>query len=293
MIDDMIATLKQEQHDDDNKQEYCAKQFDFAEDKKKGLDKTISDLETAIVEAKDGVATLADEIDTLEDGIKALDKQVAEQTEQRKAEHDDFTELMSSNSAAKELLGFAKNRLNKFYNPKLYKPPPAPAMLLQIAKHEQARQPQAPAPYKKKGEESTGVIAMIDLLIQDLDKEITEAETTEKDSQQDYEQAMADSTKKRAADTKALTEKQSTKADLEADLEAHGDHQVSAGKEMLATERYISSLHAECDWLLKYFDTRKEARSSEIDSLGRAKAVLSGADFSLLQTKRFNFLERA
>ena len=31
---------------------------------------------------------------------------------------------MANDSAAKELLGFAKNRLNKFYNPKLYKAPP-------------------------------------------------------------------------------------------------------------------------------------------------------------------------
>merc|ERR1712182_131337 len=45
-------------------------------------------------------------------------------TEQRKEEHEDYTELMASDSAAKELLNFAKNRLNKFYNPKLYKPPP-------------------------------------------------------------------------------------------------------------------------------------------------------------------------
>merc|ERR1712072_997170 len=60
----------------------------------------------------------------LQDSIKALDKAVADATEQRKEENEDFTELMASDSAAKELLGFAKNRLNKFYNPKLYKPPP-------------------------------------------------------------------------------------------------------------------------------------------------------------------------
>merc|ERR1719190_231979 len=47
-----------------------------------------------------------------------------EATEQRQTEHADFTELMASDSAAKELLGFAKNRLYKFYNRKLYKAPP-------------------------------------------------------------------------------------------------------------------------------------------------------------------------
>merc|ERR1719436_643932 len=47
-----------------------------------------------------------------------------EATEQRKAENVEYKELMASNGAAKELLGFAKNRLNKFYSPALYKAPP-------------------------------------------------------------------------------------------------------------------------------------------------------------------------
>merc|ERR1740138_491775 len=124
MIDNMVATLKQEQMDDDHKKEYCEKQFDFAEDKKKGLSKSVSDLEISIEEAGEGITTLTSEIETIEDGIKALDKSVAEATEQRKSEHEDYTELMSSDAAAKELMQFAINRLNKFYNPKLYKAPP-------------------------------------------------------------------------------------------------------------------------------------------------------------------------
>jgi len=39
------------------------------------------------------------------------------------------------------------------------------------------------------------------------------------------------------------------------------------------------------NWLLKFFDIRKEARTGEIDSFKKAKAVLSGADFSLVQTR--------
>merc|ERR1719191_2497494 len=120
----MVTTLKTEQQDDDNKKEYCAKQFDQADDKKKSLERAKSDLETAIADAKDGIATLQDEIKALGKSIKALDKAVADATEQRKEENEDFTELMASDSAAKEILAFAKNRLNKFYNPKLYKPPP-------------------------------------------------------------------------------------------------------------------------------------------------------------------------
>jgi len=278
MIDGMVATLKQEQHDDDNKKEYCAKQFEFSADKKKGLQKSISDTEIAIEEATEGVSTLAGEIEALEDGIKALDKSVAEATDQRKEEHEDFTELVASDAAAKELLEFAKNRLNKFYNPKLYN-----AELVQGAPEPP---PEAVGAYKKKGEESGGVIAMIDLLVKDLDKEMTEAKVTEKNAQADYEQMLTDSAEKRALDSKALTEKNAAKAGLQSDIDSDTDAKASATKELMATEQYISSLHAECDWLLQYFDTRKAARNGEIDSLTKAKSVLSGADFALLQEKR-------
>merc|ERR1712176_1116833 len=57
-------------------------------------------------------------------GIVELDKSVDEATEQRKKANAEYKELMASDGAAKELIGVAKNRLNKFYNPKLYVPPP-------------------------------------------------------------------------------------------------------------------------------------------------------------------------
>merc|ERR1740129_566258 len=115
---------------------------------------------------------------------------------------------------------------------------------------------------------------------------MTEAKTEETDAQADYEVMMADAAEKRAADSKSLTEKGSAKANSEASLEAHTDSRADAAKELMATEKYIHSLHVECDWLLQYFDARKEARAGEIDSLGNSKAVLSGADYSLIQTGR-------
>jgi len=48
----------------------------------------------------------------------------------------------------------------------------------------------------------------------------------------------------------------------------------------------IHGLHGECDWLLKYYDARKAARAGEVDALGNAKAVLNGADYSLLEVVR-------
>merc|ERR1719230_747840 len=292
MVDNMVAVLKKEQQDDDDKKEYCGKQFDEADDKKKALEQSISDTETSIANAEEGLATLTEEIAALEAGIKALDKAVAEATEQRKAENSEYKELMASNGAAKELLGFAKNRLNKFYNPKLYKAPPkadlskadsinvamggeAPATaapggiagtgiaaLAQVSVRVSRKDAPAPPPetwgaYAKKSEESTGVIGMIDLLIKDLEKEMTEAETAEKDSQSDYKQMMGDSAEKRASDSKSLTEKGAAKADLTSDIEAHKGAKKASGSELMAVLKYTQSLHAECDWLLQYYDVQK------------------------------------
>jgi len=315
MIDKMIASLKTEQSDDDNKREYCAKQLDASDDKKKGLERAAADEETAIANAEEGVAALKDEIAALQAGIQALDKSVTDATAQRQAEHADFTELMASDAAAKEVLGFAKNRLNKFYNKKLYKAPPkvelsaedrivvsqggtasptpAPggiagtgiSALFQVSsKHTDAPPPppEAVGAYVKKSEESAGVLAMIDLLVKDLDKEMAEAETSEKDAQADYETLMGDSAAKRTADASLLTEKTSTKASLEGDLEAHREALGGVKAELAATLEYIASVHAECDWLLQYFQVRKDARASEVDALTNAKAVLSGADFTML-----------
>merc|ERR1719265_2424405 len=317
MIDEMVVTLKAEQQSDDDKKEYCEMSFDQADDKKKALEREISNLGKAIDKDNEGIAALADEIKALEAGIKALDKSVAEATEQRKEENAEFTDLMANDGAAKDILGFAKNRLNKFYNPKLYKAPPkreltaedritvnnggtlaptaAPGgiagtgvtVLADVSAHvAPPPPPETAAAFSKKSEESNGVIAMIDIMVKDLTKEMTEGETAEKLAQEDYETAMKEAAEKRAQDSKTLEHKQKAKSELEEELESNSEEKAATEKSLMATEEHIASLHGECDWLLKYYEVRKEARAGEAESLETAKAVLSGADYSLLETGR-------
>merc|ERR1719243_399124 len=101
---------------------------------------------------------------------------------------------------------------------------------------------------------------MIDMLEADLDKEMREAETTEKNSQKEYEKFMSDAAEKRATDSKDLTDKEGYKAEAESELETAKEGKTAKVKELMATEKYISSLHAECDWLIQNYDVRKTAR---------------------------------
>jgi len=316
MIDEMVANLKTEQTDDDDKKSYCEENFDKTDDQKKAHEQSIADSEVAIEEMEGAVAALRDEIAALEAGIKALDKSVKEATEQRKEENADYKELMANDGAAKEVLAFAKNRLNKFYNPKLYVPPPKRELSEEdritvnmggsLAPTQPAggiagtgitafaqRHGVAPAPppetfgaYKNKGEENGGVVAMIDILVKDLDKEMTEAKVTEDNSQEDYEGLMKESAEKRAQDSKSITDKGASQAETEEALQNEQEAKKGTEQELGATLEAIHALHGECDWLMKYFDARKEARAGEVNALGNAKAVLNGADYSLVQVHR-------
>merc|ERR1719492_622497 len=53
MIDDMVALLKKEQVNDDQKKEYCGKEFDSSDDEKKGLERLVSDKEAVISDSEE------------------------------------------------------------------------------------------------------------------------------------------------------------------------------------------------------------------------------------------------
>jgi len=312
LIDDLVVTLKKEQADDDNKKTYCGAEIDKTEDSIKIIKNGKSDLDTAIEAGEEAIANLKAEISSLTAGIASLDKEVSDYTAQRKAEHEDFVSTLSANSAAVDLLKFAKNRLQKFYNPKLHKPAPARVLseedqitanfggalaptappggiagtgisFVQLRNSGDAAPPPAPEAdlaYKTKAADSNGVLTMLDTIINDVEKENQIMDQTEKDSQKDYEKFMSDAQAKRAADSSSLNNRKGALANTKAQLLSDQDALKASNINQMNTEKGLAALHAECDWLLKYFEVRKEARTGEIESLAKAKDVLNGATFS-------------
>jgi len=270
MVDNMVSVLKTEQNDDDEKKEYCASEIDATEDKIKGHEQDIRDSEAAVADAKETITTTEKDIKDLVAGLSSLDAAVADATEQRQKENAAFKDLRAGNTAAKDLIMMAKKRLNKFYNPKLAL---VATSFLQVTARVQ------PAMLQKKSEESAGVLAMMDTLVAELDKETTVATADEKDAQGDYETFMSDSKKMRAENTKILQDKTAAKADAIGALEAHEDVLVAGGASLKGANAQLAALHSDCDWLVANYDTRKEARADEVESLKNAKAVLSGAGF--------------
>jgi len=320
MIDDMVVKLGVEQEDDDAQQKWCNAEFDSSEDQAKDTKRMIEGLGAKEEETTQAITTITDELAALRKSIKDLDQAVTEATEQRKGENKEYVETAAQNNAALQLLEVAKNRMNKFYNPALYVKPQRRELTEEeriyvnsggadprdaeeaavagtgiggtgITVFTQLKAKDAPPPppetvdaYTKK--DASGPVALIDKLKNDLEKEVQAAEIDEKQAQKDYEEMMADSANQRHADSKSITEKDAQKADLEGDLQAAKTAKKNAQGELMALGEYIAKLHGSCDFLLENFDARKQARASEIDALKKAKAVLSGADYSFMQTVR-------
>merc|ERR1719235_2176955 len=131
MVDDMVALLGKDQEDDEKQKTYCEGEFDKAADEEAAAQAKMAQLSAALSEASDTIASLSEEVNTLTSNVAALDKSVADATNQRKEEHADYIEFLQMSEVAVGLVGKAKNRLQKFYNPTLYKAPPKKEMSME------------------------------------------------------------------------------------------------------------------------------------------------------------------
>merc|ERR1719281_1951942 len=292
MIDDMVVLLGKQQKEDEKQKAYCEDEFEKAEDEEAAAKTKLAQTDATLAELTDKIGTLMEEISGLEAAIAALDKEVADATEQRKEEHASYVEQMQMNEAAMGLVEKAKNRMQKFYNPTLYKAPPKTENTMEekiiiAGTFAQVRMHVAPPPAPEmpsgplqKNAKSAGVLGMMDTIIKDLADDMKDMEYEEKTAQKDYAELMADSQATRAGDTKSLTTKEANKAQAESALMTTKEIRSATATDLKQIGTVIADLHAACDFIMQNFDLRKEARTNEIEGLKNAKAVLAGASFS-------------
>jgi len=287
MIDGMNEVLEGEQVADDKQDVWCLAELDKAKDEAKATEEDVGDLSAAIDDQRDKIAGLGSEIEAIKKGLEDLDKSVAEATEQRKDEHSDYIDEAASNQAAVDLLGMAKNRLNKFYNPTLYKEPEPVAeeeffAQIAVSRADPGAPPETFGEYKK-SESSSGVINMIDEMIEEMKDDMAEAKRDEEEAQKDYEETMNDAATKRADDSKLMVTKEGEKAEQTTKLEELKETKRTKKGQLEVLEDKIDNLHKTCDFLIAQYAAIKEARTKEEEGLKTAKSVLAGANFGFLQ----------
>lgn len=285
-IDDLHDVLDQEQASDEDRQKYCETKLRQATAAKSNKQREAEDAKSIIATYQNELDTVVGQIGSLKARMEDLDKQVAKTTSARQAERTAFEKSRDTNHAALELLAVAEKRLERFYATSLVQA--SEKALGQVASAQDtssslaASRSRSPPPtadlsYQTQGGGSTRVLQLFNTIKADVQKQNAMLESEDAIGQLEYENLVKNSNEKKMADNRSLGSKEAAKAELEADLQRSRQGLRSLNEVLTALDEEIRMLHKQCDFLLKNFDLREDARRAEKRSLTRAKAVLEAA----------------
>jgi len=260
-IDKMKAALKEEQAEEVKQKDYCVSEFNQNEKQMAEKMSLKEDLETKIADLGTEIESLTEAIKVLNDEVAETEKEMMKASQLREKQNHEFQITIADQRATQAILKKALDRLKSFYG------------FVQ-----EGQEPPAQGTYKKNAG-SSGVMAMIETLVDESAQLEADAVKGEADSQAAYETFMKDSTASKEACLKEITNKSAAKAQADADsTQASGDLKATIG-DLLTLGEYNQELHKKCDFLIKNFDLRQQSRTQEMEALAQAKAIFQGAKF--------------
>jgi hypothetical protein len=273
-IDDMISSLKVQQEDEVKKNDYCKDVLQKTEMTIMKTNDLKADLEAKVAELESNIVTFNDEIVAAKAAIKQAQVDLQRASEDRKVENQDFQKTIADQTMTIEVLHKALDRLAQFYDQEF----------LQKQSHgrfQRHRQtPPVPQMEYKANTGAGGVMSMIEKLISEAKGLVADSRKSENDAQAAYETLVADTNQdvddlaaEVTTKTKALAKAEKDKLGAQSDL-------MDTVDELEGLHKYEADVHAECDYVLKNFDVRQEARAQEIEALQQAKQILNGANLS-------------
>merc|ERR1719456_827740 len=265
MIDKMIETLKTQQADEVKKNDWCKTELQENEMQTMKTKDLKADLEAKSGQLENTIKTLSEEIEKARLDISNLNMELQRASEDRKKENLDFQKVVADQTATAEILAKALDKLATFYDE---------AAFAQVKKQ---TPPVAQMTYKKSAGAS-GVMSMIEKLIYDTKDITAKSKKSESEAQAAYEALVADTNASVKGLTKAITSKTKAKAQAKKDLSATQSDLADAVTELENLGKYNADLHAECDYVMKNFGIRQNARAEEIEALQQAKQILNGAN---------------
>jgi chromosome segregation ATPase len=277
MMDKMLAQLQKQQAAEYDKNEKCKKDIDVTEDSIKEGEHLKADLSEKHQMLTDTISTLEEEIKGLKADVKAMEISLKSAGEERKAQNKLFQVSVSDQRAVINILNKANKRLKDFYS----------ASLVQVSMHNQqtpGAASSAPPPSPKaagyaKSAGAGGALQLLATVIKDAEVVEIELTKTEQKSQEDYAAFVQDATNSIEADRSSIESKTGEAAEAKSALSETEGEQLLNQEELDKLNELLKAHHAECDYVMKYFDIRQEARQEEMDAIKDAKAILSGADF--------------
>jgi len=257
-IDDMVAELKVQQADEVKKNDYCKESLHEAEMKMAKTDEEKNDLLAKEESLKAKIVALEKGIMDANNNIESTKVNLKRASEDRQMENREFQTTLRDQKVTAEILKKALKKLNKFYG------------------FVQQTPPVAQMTYEKNSG-SGGIMQMIEKLIKEAETMAADSLSAENEAQANYEVLVQDSIDTLKALGSEVWEKKRALTKTKSELGATEQDIIDIVKEMEGIADYQAGLHDECDYILKNFDLRQNARTAEMEALAEAKSILSGA----------------
>merc|ERR1719313_1680491 len=132
--------------------------------------------------------------------------------------------------------------------------------------------------YNAKDSESGGIVAIIEMLKEDLEMEMKDSRAEWAESEAEYEKevaAMRSTLESQEAEKIALEKVLADTKDKIEDLE---NIIFMKGEDLKGIKKMGVAIEEDCAWVSTHFESRKKAREAEIDGLLEAKNILAGAE---------------
>jgi len=269
VMDKMLAELQKQQKEEYAKWEWCKKEIDHTEDSIKEGENLKEDLAEKHLALSNEIQTLTAEIADLTKDIADMEVSLKQAGEERKAQNGLFQTSISDQRATVNILKKAEARLQAFYSlvqgqqePGAAAPPPPPS----------------PKDYLKQGG-AGGVLQLLAKIINDAEVAEQEMALSEQKSQADYAEIVKQASASLEADRSSVRQREARIAAAEGEKSETEEAQLANDEDLAKLQDLLKAHHLECDYILKYFDIRQQARQEEMDAITDAKAILSGADF--------------
>jgi len=270
-IDQMITSLLKAKADEVKHRDWCTGSLNENERQTTSKNRDHSEVVARIEDYTQGIESLTQSIESLNKQVAELEVQLKRAGEDRAAGNKEFQNQVKEQRETQALLQKAFAQLQKFYGKKSFVQGPPP-----------------PAGFKTYEKNAGGntVLQLLQQITNDAKAIEAEATRAEADAQEAYESFVVETNRSVAAKKKSRIDNEEDKAKKEVERsEAISSRQgLQVELDQLASED--ADFHKSCDFVLKNFEVRQQARDEEVEALRQAKSILSGSNFtSFLQKK--------
>jgi len=277
MVDKMVALLRAEEASDIEHRDRCQAQENANQNAMGDLDHDIEKTGESLGRMADEEKELQTQIETLEASIEETKTEMKELLDNRNEENAQFKQALKDDVDAVDLLDKAIVALSKFY-----KKNKIPLGLAQKDPEYSVDQDKAPETTfsgggARKGE-STGLIAILSMLKEDVEKEIKTGRAEDAAAQTDYAKDRSAMQATLDASNASKVQTETELANLQGKIASYDEYKQQKGNELDAQKQLEKTLFEDCDWVKTHFDSRAEKRKTEIDGLMDAKNILAGAE---------------